>query len=571
MRSSVAARARWVSAAFVLVALLLVARLYFLQIVHGEGFRREAMGQYVAQAPDTEKRASIFFSSNDGTLVSAAVMQTGWRIAIKPDDIGNASVAYTALSAATPIDHERFMAAAAKKGDPYEEVAARVDDAAAAKIRALKLPGVILAADQWRFYPGHELAAQAIGFVAFRGDRKTGVYGLERSWQDTLAENSSGLYINPFAEIFTNVEAALSADPSSHQGDVVTSIEPAVQKQLESTLDGVMKDYTPRVAGGIVMDPTTGRIVAMGVRPSFDPNEYNLETDAGVYGNPLVEGRYELGSIMKPLTVAAGIDSGAVTPATLYNDTGCITRSTMRICNFDHKARGTVPVQEVLSQSLNVGATFVEEKTGATVFTRYVRAYGLGDKTGIDLPNEVTGSLVPLGDGSGPVVNYAAASFGQGIAVSPIAMTRALSLLANHGRLPSPHVVTRVRFESGVVRSTEPEAGPQILKPETAETVTRMLVKVFDEGLLHGELRQEHYSIAAKTGTAQIASPNGGYYADRYLHSFFGYFPAHEPKFIVFLFVVEPHGVPYASASLAHPFMDVAQFLIHYYDIPPDR
>lgn len=437
MRSALVVRARVLSALFVLAALLLVARLYFVQVVHGGAYAKDAMGQYVEPSPDTLARGDIFFTAKDGAPVAAAVMQSGWRIAIVPKDIEDANALYEQISSVTAIDKERFMASASKSSDPYEEIAFRVSDADAQALRARKLKGVILVQDQWRNYPAGRLAAQTVGFVAYRGTTKTGVYGLERSWQDTLAETASGLYVNPFAEIFSNVEAAISSDPSQEEGSIITSIEPQVQQQLEKTLDEVMKTYTPRLAGGIVMDPHTGEIVAMAGRPTFDPNSYNTEEDASVYSNALVEGRYELGSIMKPLTMAIGIDTGAVTQSTTYNDTGCIQRSKKTICNYDHKARNVVPMQEVLNQSLNLGATFVEEQTGQALFTQYVKALGLGQKTAIDLPNEVTGDLSPLGDGSGPAVNYAAASFGQGMSVSPIEMTRALAVLANEGKLPS--------------------------------------------------------------------------------------------------------------------------------------
>jgi stage V sporulation protein D (sporulation-specific penicillin-binding protein) len=326
-------------------------------------------------------------------------------------------------------------------------------------------------------------------------------------------------------KIFSNVSAAFAADPAAHQGDVVTSIEPNVQRELEKVLNGVMETYTPRLAGAIVMDPKTGAIVAISSRPTFNPNTYNTVTDPSVFTNQLIEGRYELGSIMKPLTMAAGIDTGAVTPETTYDDKGCIERNKKTICNYDHKARGVVPMQEVLNQSLNLGVTFVTDKMGHPAFTRYMKSYGFDTPTGIDLPNEVTGDLSPLGNGTGPDVNYAAAAFGQGISVSPIEMTRALSALANDGALPSPHVVTGIRYESGITRSIAASSGPQVMKPETAQTVTNMLVKVFDNALLKGELKQDHYTIAAKTGTAQIAIPGQGYYTDRYLHSFFRVFP----------------------------------------------
>lgn len=563
-------RARILSGIFVLFALLLIARLYFVQVINGQNYARDAMGQYAAIAPDTEDRGDIFLTREDGEYVAGAVMQSGWRIAVVPKDIEDPAATFEKIDAATKIDRERFFQSVAKTDDPYEEVAFRVNDDAAQAIRLQKIPGLLLVQDQWRLYPGNDLAAHVIGFVGYRGDRKEGVYGLERKWQDVLARSAASHYVNPFAEIFTNIGELLANDPNEQRGDVITSIEPAVQKQLEDAIEDIRARYAPRTAGGIVMDPRSGEILALAARPSFDPNTYNTVADAAVFVNPIVESIYEMGSIMKPLTMAAGIDTAAVSPTTTYEDKGFVMKSGKRVSNFDKKARGVVNMQEVLNQSLNTGASFVVDRMGQDTFADYIRSYGLGEKTGIDLPNEATGSLQALSTNSD--VDFASASFGQGLAVSPIAMVRGLSVLANAGKLPNPHVTTAIRHRSGVVKDIPQREQREVLKPDTTETLTRMLVKVYDTALLGGELKQEHYSIAAKTGTAQIAIPGGGgYYEGRYLHSFFGYFPAYEPRFIVFLFAVEPQREIYASHTLAKPFLDIAKFLINYYEVPPDR
>jgi stage V sporulation protein D (sporulation-specific penicillin-binding protein) len=339
---------------------------------------------------------------------------------------------------------------------------------------------------------------------------------------------------------------------------------------LENTLKEVGDRWQSKLSGGIIMDPKTGAIYALGVYPSFDPNHYADVSSISLLDNPLIDHVYEMGSIVKPLTMAVGLDVGAVTARTTYNDKGCETFDKKTFCNFDGKGRGTVSMQEVLNQSLNTGASYVVSKIGNRRFADYLKRFGIGEETGIDLPNEGAGIVDNLE--SPRNIEYATASFGQGFAVTPIAITRALATLANRGRIPSPHVATEVKYRSGLTDEVNPPSGEQVIKEETAEEITRMLVEVVDTALLNGKLKNEHYSIAAKTGTAQIANPQGGgYYDDRYLHSFFGYFPAYDPKFLVFLYTNEPVGVKYSSQTLAEPFKELSDFLINYYALPPDR
>lgn len=317
------------------------------------------------------------------------------------------------------------------------------------------------------------------------------------------------------------------------------------------------------------MDPKTGEIFAMGLTPDFNPNDVRKDLNPSTLNNDLVEGVYEMGSIIKPLTMAVGVDTGKITASSTYNDEGSVKVDDRTMYNYDKKGRGVVTMQTALSKSLNTGFVYITRKVGNKVLADYFRNFGLGEKTGIDLPHEVTGLISNLSKPGN--VEYATASFGQGIAMSPVTTVRALSTLANGGYLVTPHVTKRIEYKIGYSKDIQTEKGRQVIKPETAEAVTRMLVNNVDSSLLDGKAKNPHYSVAAKTGTAQIANPRGGYYEDRNMHTFVGYLPAYNPRFIVFLYVTNPKGAGFASETLAKPFIELSKFLINYYELPPDR
>ncbi len=434
----------------------------------------------------------------------------------------------------------------------------------------MKLPGVLIIKEQWRIYPNDGLASHVLGFVGYNGKQIEGRYGLERYYEDNLKKNNADMQNNFFVEIFSNARK-IGNGGDDLEADIVTTIEPTVERTLEDELKKVNEMWQSKSTGGIVMDPNTGEIYASAVYPSFNPNTYGKEKNVAIFSNPIVEKVYEMGSILKPITMSAGLDTRVVTASTTYDDQGFLKVGDRTIYNFDKKGRGIVNMQEVLNQSLNTGAAFVANKLGKKKFTEYMTNFGLGEETGIDLPSEAGGLIKNLLKGG--EVELANASFGQGMALTPIAITRALSALGNGGKLPSPHIVKKFNYKVGLSKNVviTDEEKRQVLKKETSEEITRMLVEVVDKALKGGTFKMKNYSIAAKTGTAQIADKEtGGYYSDRFLHSFFGYFPAYNPKFIVFLYTVEPKA-DYASNTLTSPFMNMAKFLIHYYQIPPDR
>lgn len=569
MRASATIRIRIITAGILCVALVLVVRLYYIQVAHGDAYREDAEAQYVHTVSDFYNRGTIFFTTRHSELVSAATIKTGFVLTVNPSVLHDREATYNALNEIISLDRDQFFARTADNSRTYVQIADRVSKEQGAQIEALKLNGVSLYRDQWRYYPGDALASRTVGFVAYDGDELAGRYGLERYYDHVLVRENDRLSVNFFAEIFSNLENVIFNTESDRAGDVVTSIEPTVVRTLEDELEQLHEQWNSTLSGGVIMNPKTGDVYALGVYPNF-----NLNDRSGVsieqFRNPLVENVYEMGSIIKPLTMAAGIDSGAVAPSTTYYDAGSIELDGYTIRNFDGRGRGTVDMQEVLSQSLNTGVAFIVETMGTARFGDYFKRLDLGSETGIDLPNETFGLIKNLD--SPRKVEYATASFGQGIAMTPMETARALATLANGGVLVTPHIGQKINYDDGGSQDITFPDGDRVFSEQATEAVTRMLVEVVDSALAGGGRKLDRYTIAAKTGTAQIANPSGGgYYDDRFLHSFFGYFPAYDPQFLVFLYTVEPENVRYASETLTDPFMNITQFLINYYDVPPDR
>ncbi len=566
--SSFQSRIRIVSVLIFAFALILITKLFYLQIIHKNQYAEKADRQYATPSSNIFERGSIFFSQKNSGLVAAAAVSSGFKVAIKAKDIVDPEKVYEALDPYMEMDHDTFIAKANKKTDPYEEVAFHLTKEQADEVDGLKIPGVSIYKDNWRFYPGGSLASNTLGFLAYKGDDRVGQYGLERFYNSTLSKPKDEIYVNFFAEVFSSIKSTVNNEEK--QGDIVTTIEPNVQHTLEDELGDAFSKWNADEAGAIIMNPQTGEVYAMVGYPNFDLNKFGEVKNPRTYRNLLVEDVLEFGSVIKPLVMSAAIDAGAVTPDTKYTDKGFITVNKKDIYNFDKRGRGVVTMQTVLDQSLNTGMVFAESKLGHDKFRTYMKSFGIGEKTGIDLPNETRGLIGNLD--SPRDIEYANASFGQGIALTPIEAIRAFSVIANGGNMVTPHVVKQIRYEDGTSKIINPElVRSGIIKKETTDTITRMLVHVF-ESYDGGSHKMEHYSIASKTGTAQVAMENGkGYYPDRHTHSFFGYFPAYDPQFVVFMFLKNPKGVNYASQSLIPPFINITKFLLNYYNVPPDR
>lgn len=560
-------RIKFLYFAFFLLAFILIAQLYVVQIVKGEEYGQKADKQYL-QYQDVFNRGNIFFKDKNGKKISAGVTQAGFKLTINPAVLENPAEVYRKLSQFIEIEKETFLYRAGKENDPYEEIADKIDFETAQKIKALKIRGLSVYKDKWRFYPGGSLASNVLGFVGYNGDSLEGIYGVENYYEHILQRESKNLFMNFFAEIFSNLNKIVLGNDEKKEGNIILTIEPSVQFFLETKLEEISEKWETDLAGGIIINPANGEIYGLGLCPNFNPN--NFRKEKGPFGNPLVENVYEMGSIMKALTLAIGLDSGAITTETTYNDTGFLILDGSKISNYDGKARGVTKMQAVLNQSLNIGATFVARKVGNKKFADYLLKLGLGEETGVDLPNETYGLVSNLK--SPRDLEYATASFGQGVAITPIATVKAFSALANGGRLITPHLVKEIEYNLRPSDKIFYNNDERVFQEETSQEITKMLIKVVDNALLGGTVRSDNYTIAAKTGTAQMAKEDGrGYYDNKYLHSFFGYFPATKPEFLVFLYIINPKEVEYASRTLTHPFMDIFKFLVNYYELEPDR
>lgn len=563
-------RAHLVILLWFLVALFITGRAFYIQVVKHDYYTGLADKQYVSGGPINFDRGTVFFSHYREELVPAAQLKTTYRIAIDPTAIVSATSTYEKLAKHIPLEKDSFMARASKIGDPYEEVAKDISAEAVALIKQEKLVGVSFVKDNKRAYPQVDVGAKVLGFVGNDGVKVRGQYGIERYYNDVLGRAGSGGSVNFFAELFADIEKTSVSNTDEKEGDVVLTIDAEAERALHNVLVETKKEWESDIIGGIIMDPKTGAILAMDSLPSFDPNSYSDVKDPSFFLNQNVSGVYEMGSIIKPLTVAAALDAGAVTETSTYNDTGMRELNGYKVRNFDSIARGPgTSIQTILDKSLNVGIVFLVESLGISRFQDYFKKFGLGEETGIDLPGEASGLTKNID--SRVLVDNATAGFGQGIAITPIQTVRALAALGNGGLLVNPHVVDTIVYKNGTTKTIVQDPPLQVLRPETSERISRMLVHVVDTALKNGDYKMDHYSIAAKTGTAQIPQPGGGYYGDRYLHSIFAYFPAYEPKYIVFLYHTNPKGAEYASATLTDPLFKLVKFLISYYEVPPDR
>jgi cell division protein FtsI (penicillin-binding protein 3) len=454
---------------------------------------------------------------------------------------------------------------------PYALLKKRVSQEVADAIVELDFRGIYLKPKLRRKYPDGKLAAHLLGFVNLLCD---GGYGLE-GYYDSLLKGTGtiterrpelvegGKVYHPGGTMpFAFQQLALPQDGTHLVLTLDRNIQYLVEKELEKAVDKYQAD------GGtiIVMDPETGAILAMASFPSYDPNRF-YEVPMELYKNPVVSDQYEPGSVFKILTMAAGLDAGIVNPDSNFYDSGAIEVGGAIIWNPDRRAHGLVTMTDILAHSLNVGIAYVSTFLGEDTFYTYLKRFGCGDPTGIDLEGEVPGILKEPGSKDWHKSDLGTNAFGQGVAVTPLQMITAVATVANGGSLMKPYVVERIADDQGVF-VTQPTIVRRVISTQTAEQLTNMLVEAVEQGVELATV--PGYDIAGKTGTSQIAI-DGGYDPELTIASFVGYAPADAPRFIVLVKIDKPRLDPWGAEVAAPVFKTIAEQLFVLLDVPPDN
>jgi len=550
-----------------LVAGLIIARLFSLQVLKFDYYFNLAQDQDEFYKKLFPKRGEIFIKDlSTNEYYPVAVNKKFKYVYAVPREIleGREKIAEE-LSYILNLDKQEILEKINKRNDPYEPIKYKIEDSVAEKISKLKLCGIYIGEKEDRYYPARNIASHIIGFVGFKGDKKIGQYGIEGYYENDLkgkqgflkgAKDASG-------DIIDSITSEIK--PAEDGAKLILTIDKNIQFKAEKELKEAIEKWNAKGGTIIVMEPKTGKILSMVSFPDFDPNNYNKVKDINVFLNPAISYIYEPGSVFKPFTVAGALEEKLVTPDTTYKDTGKVKIKGYIISNAEGKLYGTPTITEVLEKSINTGAVFVQRKLGKELFKKYVEKFGFSQKTGIDLQGEVAGNISNLD--SNRDIDYATASFGQGIAVTPIELITAFSAIANNGKMLRPFIVEKEIFYNDREKINHPVLISQVVSTSTAETLTKMLVSVVDNG--YGKKAKVNgYFIAGKTGTAQIPE-KGTYSKDRTIHTFVGFAPAFNPRFAILIKLDEPKGIRFSADSCAPIFRKLAEFIFNYLKIPP--
>ncbi|MHB8122540.1 MAG: penicillin-binding protein [Desulfuromonadaceae bacterium] len=543
---------------FGLLFLTVVVRAFYLQILQHENLVKKAERQYQHKVDLTPARGSIL-DRNGTTLAESIQMDSCYGEPRRIKDVdGTAGVLAPILGIPK---HELVATLSVNKA--FVWIQRSLAPETATRARNMKLTGIGFVPESKRFYPNMEIAAHVIGFT---GRDPNGLEGIELKYDSTILGNT-GYIITERDALGRNIETVNTAIKNSSPGkNIILTLDKTIQFLAEKELAKAVTENRAKGGMALVMEADTGKILAMANYPTFNPNAYSRYSVSQLR-NRVVADSFEPGSTFKIFTIAAAIDSGKIKATDIYNCENGTYRVADRIIHDDHP-QSHLTVSDIMKYSSNIGSAKIGFKTGEETLSAYLRNFGFGTRTGIDLPGESPGSLKRKWYG----VDLANISFGQGVSLSTIQLVSALSAIANGGNLMKPYLVEQILDDNGtVVQKFEPQVVRRVVSPETARKVTKMLETVTGAGGTGTNAALDGYRVAGKTGTAQKVDPvTRTYSLSSRIGSFAGFVPADKPRLTIAVIIDEPQDVKYGGVVAAPAFREIAKNSLAYLKIQPN-
>lgn len=555
---------------FFIFGLLIISRLAQLQIFDYRYYQSRALEIRNFEKEIQPERGKIFVEEK-GEKKPVAINIDSYTLYAVPEEIDEPTAIAEKIAPIIGILSEKnknddwadLVKKLSKENDWYEALKKNITQEEVAVVNKLDLKGIKIETSSKRFYPEGKYFSQLLGFVGFDGDKRVGRYGLE-SYYENIISGKEGLIKGEKTQGDILIATAKTTTIKPKDGaDIILTINRSIQIKTCEILEEAIKKYEAEKGTIIVVEPKTGEILALCNWPYFDPNKYNEVKDISLFSNEAISAQYEPGSIFKIITFATALEEEKITPETTYEDKGLVKINGYTIKNAGEKVYGKQTMKDVLVKSINTGAVFMSHLIGLENFRRYVEKFGFGKPTGIELPAEAKGDIKNLSEKK--EIYLATASFGQGIAVTPLQMTMAFAVLANNGKLMKPYLVKEI-ISGDFVTKIKPEEQTQVISPLTAEVLKEILISCVKNGW-GKRAAVKGYLVAGKTGTAQVAYLKG--YSEKTIHSFAGFAPADDPKFVALVKLDNPKSASFSDQTAAPTFGKLADFLLKYFEIPP--
>ena len=547
--------------AFIMICVALLAwRLFYWQVLEHERLQKQAVSEQMREQI-LRPQAGMIYDSNGNILATSMAADF---VAADLSVVADPELTAERLSPILGVPVAELQAKLTASADGYVRLSGKIGEQVRRQVAQLRLPGIQLEPTAQRVYPEGVLAAHILGFADGEGQAW---YGLEDYYSTTITGHPGRIR----AEMDTaGTEIGFGFRERAAPLDgyhLILTIDRTIQHFAERELQQTIEQHEAESGTIIVLDVTTGAILAMASHPTFDPNHYD-RFEADLFRNPAISMPFEPGSTFKLVTVAAAIDLGLINPNTPYNDTGSVVIGGHTIHNWDGRSHGHTTVTALLQKSLNTGAIWVARLLGPKQFYHYVTAFGFGSRTGIDLQGEAPGQFRNFTEVGWTPSDLATNSFGQGLTATPLQLVSAIAGLANHGQRMRPYVVqARVDARTGEITTTAPAVSEQVVRPSTTRTMLQMMEAVAKRGETNYAL-VPGYRVGGKTGTASIPTSEG-YDPELTIASYVGVVPLNAPKFAIFVKIDRPKGEPWGSVVAAPAFRKVAEQLMVYYRVEP--